>query len=404
MSNRGSYFERTRERISSRGAVIMELAEGNNQLTRVAPVPLQALSIKGQAMQNSYKGYNVFNAISKKSHTNIGVEVTCENNIFTIKGTATQAGTFLAQSYYDISLKPNVTYTGRITKISGDSFPTKLAFFVYKKKPSLTFLASMGSIEKSTTDFATGRHTFTEEDCESGLVGGVVVLIEKGATVDYTVRLDMAEGSYTGSTMPEYEPYVGNAPSPSPAYPQSVLGTVSNIQIGEKVVNTGIELLSIGDYRDELSLNYASHTLKKHQSIEKYTFTGNEAITDISSDGVYGYSVELSNAKKAETPVLCTHFLSSASASAPYVEMNNNKIYFHTVPYASADELASFLKKKSVTIYYVLDDLDMEIDYSSDDVARELFNYALPHNQDISLEILGDVAPYEIRTSYYTLK
>lgn len=239
-SHRRLLFKKQHER------VIGTLNTANDEngvmiMPNTAGLGINSLEFLGNTEQKQYKGYNVYNAISYKSSTSYGVTVTCENNIFTVKGTSEIDATIIPIQI-PIELLPNVTYTGRITKISGEYFPKSLSFYIYKKKPSLTWNAVFGSLSSASTNASVGKKAFTTEEIDSELVGGLCFAINAGQSVDYTVRLDIIEGDYTRDTMPEYEPYVGGVLSPNFDYPQAIKNAGDN---GINIVVRGANLFDI---------------------------------------------------------------------------------------------------------------------------------------------------------------
>lgn len=397
MSN---YFWRIREKIICQNKVSKELSlvsfdKATALLNNAVALPLKKLEIKGQAKQAQYEGYNALQPINQSGYYNsIHVYQKFDDSYFSFNGTPTQSATYNAIEV-DISYLGAGDYTFRAEgTVSGAAVITR----IWTK--SGTFVKNLGTIN-SSTNTSVVTFTLTESDIADGRVIKIAVSVTKDAYVEGIIQYDIVKGTYTSTTIPAYEPYVGGVPSPSPNYPQEIVGTIANIKLGDDIVNTNIELLGLGGYSEVLKLNRANRTLKKQSCIRKYTFTGEETFINISQDGLNGYYAEIEPIKIDDTPILCTHFYSEIRENVPCVEINKGVISFYYTPFATAEELKDFLKENTVEILYISEEGMKETDYSNESIAKELLNLVPIHNQDTLLEILGEAAPSEIFVAYF---
>lgn len=363
-----------------------------------APVPIQNAGDNG--IDITVRGINLFNGMEYQTKTITGITVTCENNIFTIKGTATK-GYVIVPLLMPVSLVSGGEYTGRISKIWGNAFPKSVSFNIYNKRYSkVAVLCQSSSI--SDNDIK-GKYSFTEEEINGGLLGGINIVIDEGQSVDCSVRLDIIKGDYTEQAMPDFEPYI-----------EPVTVSVPNRLSGVGHMNFAcIEIDGLDDneypHKDKLSLK--DGRVIYHNSISQYEITGNEEylendyVYDFLFDGTYN-----SFAYYADTYPQCTVIgdgVTDGSMCALLGE-GNGPFTIHGIIYIpdlTPSEIRAKLKKlytsgNPAIIQYVSG--WGAVDITDTELGQALLGIRLPENATAVIEVTSSIPVSKIKASYYS--
>lgn len=186
------------------------------------------MQLKGQTEQTTYTGKNFLKPIGTSSSTSYGITRTTNSD-----GSVTLSGTASANTYLRISdfltLESNTAYT---TLNQNANLPTGVTIY-YNDVGHIgvtyndTVIAPNARLKAYTTGTVTGTIS-------------IAILIQSGTsfTTPVTLYPMLVKGSYTTSTLPSYEPYVGGTASPNPSYPQNVNVVTGNTSV--KICNKNL--------------------------------------------------------------------------------------------------------------------------------------------------------------------
>ena len=163
----------------------------------------------GQTEQKSYEGYNLFKNYATDYSSNGITKKTNADGSITFTGTAT------ANAY--IRLSDNFTFE------SNTSYTTIVQNMALPSGVTLYFndISNMGLTYSDTVIQPGGRlKAFTTGEVIGNV--SISILIQSGIVANFTIYPMVVKGTITTSNIPNYEPYVGNSPSPSPSYPQDI--------------------------------------------------------------------------------------------------------------------------------------------------------------------------------------
>lgn len=171
-------------------------------------LPIENVAIWGATSQDSYNGYNIFNINEISNSSSNGISLSVNGNNITLSGTAT-AGAFII-----------FNLTNPISLSNGDSLTLSKTAVAEVTGQTILRDASNNSIVKlnhnalSTTYTATADITLTK----------LVFYVSNGVTINYTFKLQIENGS----TVHDWEPYVGGTSSPNKEYPQTIHKVTGN--------------------------------------------------------------------------------------------------------------------------------------------------------------------------------
>lgn len=218
--------------------------------------PIDIVNASDNGLEVMIKNSNVFNAVTYHKYKIGGCLIEGKNNIFTLTGENVQ-GVAAGLTYPVENLKPNTTYTFRITRLSGSNKGADLRFYIFTGTSSLVYKNTACSIYTTTGEqTAVGRYTFKEEDLAKGIACGVYsyATSSTGATYDNCkVRADIIEGNYTAATMPPYSPYFE-----------------STISIPSTVGDLELKFAKVDDSADTLVVDKVSNKVSYIKKIEYF--------------------------------------------------------------------------------------------------------------------------------------
>ena len=218
-------------------------------------------TLKGNTEQTQYTGINLFNA-NAPSKTQVGVTVTNNGDgTFSISGTATANLSIPLTTTIGQPLTGGQPYTVAMEILSNGGSDGSLTVEILKNgTPQYNFFA----ISPQTT---TGMKVQVSTPSEDATIRGIAYYCGSGAVVNnLKIRPYLVKGSYTTSTIPPYEPYVGGIPSPNPNYPQDI-----HVVSGDNKINVvGKNLLPISTLATQTK-NGITFTNNNNGS---YTFNG----------------------------------------------------------------------------------------------------------------------------------
>ena len=176
---------------------------GYKYLGNSAEKPIKQIVIKGNTVQVTTKGYQLFYLPDDTIISN-GVTTTIKDGLISCEGTVAVNGWFDVSRKLNISLKQGIEYTFSINKALSVSCTLK------------TFEDARG-IDRNITIGKTSMQFTPGSDISSAYVW---ITAPTGTNIDIQFRVQVEKGS----TAHDYEPYTGGQPSPSPEYPQEVTG------------------------------------------------------------------------------------------------------------------------------------------------------------------------------------
>lgn len=176
---------------------------GYKYLGNSAEKPIKQIVIKGNTVQNSTKGYQLFYLPDDTIISN-GVTTTIKDGLISCEGTVAVNGWFDVSRTLNISLKQGIEYTFSINKAL--SVRCTLKTFEDAKR-----------IDRNITIGKTSMQFTPDSDISSAYVW---IAAPAGTNIDIQFRVQVEKGS----TAHDYEPYTGGKPSPSPLFPQEVIG------------------------------------------------------------------------------------------------------------------------------------------------------------------------------------
>ena len=226
---------------------------------------LKSIDLLGDTTQQTYSGKNLWGGYSNYTRTNQSVEFhTNSDGSITAKGIASAS----AYSILGSAIISNNVY---ITLGAGD-------YYLSTFKP-LPEGVSIQVINESGTQIKSDEGSFTLSGtstvaCRLAVASGTD--IDNGITVIPMIT--------SGTTVSDFEPYVGGTASPNPSYPQTVnvvTGTQTiTVTDGDDAIDTytvnlgAIELAKIGEHQDYIYKSGDDWYV--HKETGKYTFTGTE--------------------------------------------------------------------------------------------------------------------------------
>lgn len=176
---------------------------GYKYLGNSAEKPIKQIVIKGNTVQNSTKGYQLFYLPDDTIISN-GVTTTIKDGLISCEGTAAVNGWFDVSRKLNISLKQGIEYTFSINK-------------ALSVRCALKTFEDAGRIDRNITIGKTSMQFTPDSDISSAYVW---IAAPAGTNIDIQFRVQVEKGS----TAHDYEPYTGGKPSPSPLFPQEVIG------------------------------------------------------------------------------------------------------------------------------------------------------------------------------------
>lgn len=237
-----------------------------------------------------------------------------------------------------------------------------VSYFI-KVKPSTTYVLTTGR-----TAYYAWYSAPSEDSYISGSGWGDNYYFTSPADAQY-IRFDFADGNIVqfveGTSVGDYEPYVGGQPSPNPSYPQDI-----NVVTGTQTISINgtnypislgtIELCDIGDYRDYIhkvgedwiiTKRTTSILLNEYSSIYRGNFGTNpfyaalpqgsggaENTKNVISDYFYGIAY---TDRTLEVP---------NSIFNTYVD-NSPVLYIRNTPWATLEDFKSWLSEHNVKVY-----------------------------------------------------
>lgn len=322
--------------------------QGNTYQSEIPTVsnPIQIQSMKGNGVNITVKGINVFNAKDKKTSSYKGLVLESENNIFAANGKCTEiASNGLVYSVN--GLKPNTEYSVRFSKISGEFTDSDIRLYHFYQNP-LTFKKVLHLYGSDSISVSVKTFTFTQEEIESGVSLGVYFI---NKTLDaefknYRVRVDIVEGKFTEKNFPDYQPY-----------------------IAPKTTKIDTELNGIDGYNDTLTLDYEKNTVEIVRKVKTITVADflNENSLVTGEDGQRGIFVGCMSDYEVNTKPYCTHCKSYETNELIYdtcfefaPSNNGSDLYFYWIEQKTVEEFYDWAKENCVRIAYVSNETETE--------------------------------------------
>lgn len=176
---------------------------GYKYLGNSAEKPIKQIVIKGNTVQVTTKGYQLFYLPDDTIISN-GVTTTIKDGLISCEGTVAVNGWFDVSKKLNISLKQGIEYTFSINK-------------ALSVRCTLKTFEDASGIDRNITIGKTSMQFTPDSDISSAYVW---ITAPAGTNIDIQFRVQVEKGS----TAHDYEPYTGGQPSPSPEYPQEVTG------------------------------------------------------------------------------------------------------------------------------------------------------------------------------------
>lgn len=334
---------------------------GYKYLGNSAEKPIKQIVIKGNTVQVTTKGYQLFYLPDNTIISN-GVTTTIKDGLISCEGTVAVNGWFDISRKLNISLKQGIEYTFSINKALSVHCALK------------TFEDARG-IDRNITIGKTSMQFTPDSDISSAYVW---ITAPVGTNIDIQFRVQVEKGS----TAHDYEPYTGGQPSPSPEYPQEVTGVDKILATfkGNKSTLTKslnhtllkpLYRLSKNVY-DYIDLNRG----KIVRNVGVVTFDGssdelwNKYSNNVSMDG---YSVNVSNAID-DSNCICDKLLSTESISTETKE---------SIKLTGGNRLFVILNKSRG-----LDTVDLFKNWLSQNPITVVYQLATPTEEDIPSALL----------------
>lgn len=338
-------------------------------------------SMNGDGVKVLARGINVFDGVGHQKTAWFGVTLTRSNNIFTFNGENTGSQCALGiPTNITRNLKPNTTYTCRLTKISGSFEKSDIRFYWFSGTSSLVYKGTVCSIYSPSTNSVVGQIKFTEEDIAKGIHVGVYSYIYSTAVHDnYSVRADIVEGSYTVDTFPNFEPY-----------------------IAPKSIKIDTELHGIDGYNDILTLDFANNRVEAKRKVKVVNLVDliDENAEIRSNNGENAIIIRLPYIWQEGTKSYCSHcklYGEIGSNKELFFELlkgSETNLYFYWIEQTTVDEFYNWALENNVKIAFVTEDETVEtVDFN-------LPKDFLPYNLTSVIEVCGsngiDAVYYDI--------
>lgn len=322
----------------------------------------------GDTSQKSYEGYNLLQA---KMNTTTSNGITVTNNrdgSFTINGTNTSSSitTFRLDQTTQTGIDNLQNYEDGTYTLDKGTTDTNIQITLMQNSTWTQYMGT-GLDNKLVSRSITGAtNTF------------IYIGIKGNATLNNLIIKPMfVKGNYTTSTIPDFEPYVGNSPSPNPSYPQDievVRGTQTvyikdenNNIIDTKTINLGeYEFAKIGNYVDTIEYDVDEDKVYKNEVIGNKTFIGsNDENWSSQQYGTNSYSIGIADIKQSTdetTPALCLSNLFRGVAfgervvagnNIMYAEVGTNTLYIRNTSYNSLSGFKTMLSTNNLKVCYV---------------------------------------------------
>ena len=211
----GAYSkEQTDKLLYAKANAIKNSAQGETILTTdSANAPLVDMTVYGKSKQNTVGGNQLAYFPNKEEEEKLGIKWSCKDGVITAVGTTSETASSPSNGlgiYYDLPLGTVGTFY-----ISGTSSDGKCEVFVWVQNSS-----GVNSYKRD--------QSFTLDGTEK--LVRVYAQVPKNTTANCSVKPMLN----TGTTKKDWEPYVGNKPSPSIDYPQEIVshGDKGSIEYG----------------------------------------------------------------------------------------------------------------------------------------------------------------------------
>lgn len=195
----------------------LTITDGYAQLTDTATKRLNSLVIKGNTVQNSTEGYQLFYLPDDTKISN-GVTTTIKDGLISCRGTPTGENWFNVCEKLNISLKQGIEYTFSINK-------------ALSVRCALKTFDDAGGEDRNITIGKTSMQFTPNSDISSAYVW---IAAPAGTNIDIQFRVQVEKGS----TAHNYESYTGGKPSPNPEYPQEIkaVNELSGVMSGKNLL------------------------------------------------------------------------------------------------------------------------------------------------------------------------
>lgn len=196
----------------------LTITDGYAQLTDTATKRLNSLVIKGNTVQVTTKGYQLFYLPDDTKISN-GVTTTIKDGLISCEGTVAVNGWFDVCGKLNISLKQDIEYTFSINK----ALSVRCALKTSENKLGIDRIVQVG---KTSVQFT------PKSDISSAYIW---IDAPIGTNIDIQFMIQVEKGS----TAHDYEPYTGGKPSPNPEYPQEIkaVNKLSGVMCGKNLFN-----------------------------------------------------------------------------------------------------------------------------------------------------------------------
>ena len=288
-----------------------------------------------------------------------------------------------------------------------------------EKLSSLAIYSSIVSIDK-TIDDPRPHSTLTKIDIDKTVTlgydftvsteGDYFIAIQGGGNISNHMQLALELSNIMvrkADTTSEYEPYVGEEPSPSSDYPQEICGVNASIKCNDVVYESGIELHKIDGFADTLVIDRVGSVIKKSEKIElkrvKDLLVGRVAELRVSDMGSVVCVSGVCKSKEG-TGAYCTHFkkFNGNFGNAAFELLTNgysSDLYFYGVKQNSIEDFIAWLDENDVMIAYVLDEpRSTVVD------APQLLKIETPYGKDCTVEVASPIKSTGLEVIYYSLE
>lgn len=196
----------------------LTITDGYAQLTDTATKRLNSLVIKGNTVQVTTKGYQLFYLPDDTKISN-GVTTTIKDGLISCEGTVTVNGWFDVCGKLNISLKQGIEYTFSINK----ALSVRCALKTSENELGIDRIVQVG---KTSVQFT------PKSDISSAYIW---IDAPIGTNIDIQFMIQVEKGS----TAHDYEPYTGGKPSPNPEHPQEIkaVNKLSGVMCGKNLFN-----------------------------------------------------------------------------------------------------------------------------------------------------------------------
>lgn len=196
----------------------LTITDGYAQLTDTATKRLNSLVIKGNTVQVTTKGYQLFYLPDDTKISN-GVTTTIKDGLISCEGTVAVNGWFDVCGKLNISLKQGIEYTFSINK----ALSVRCALKTSENELGIDKIVQVG---KTSVQFT------PKSDISSAYIR---IDAPIGTNIDIQFMIQVEKGS----TAHDYEPYTGGKPLPNPEYPQEIkaVNKLSGVMCGKNLFN-----------------------------------------------------------------------------------------------------------------------------------------------------------------------